>query len=163
MGILESNKRDGKSNKNVVITSRLTSKEYEKFKEVCDATGYSIAEAVRLLVVSELNPKQRPAPTYASPAVTRPVEPVSTRGVETEAIQKVYTPATRPVSTGGFAKFTTERWKVNEFLPCPICNEWHSATNFSRHAKKVHSLSTKDIFTAHKDEADAMVKEREVE
>lgn len=43
------------------------------------------------------------------------------------------------------ARFTTKQWQVNDDLPCPICGEWTSASNFSRHAKQ-HNTNTRAIF-----------------
>jgi hypothetical protein len=173
MGILESNKRNGRSNKGVVVTSRLTSDEHEKFKAICDATGYSISEAIRLLVVAELSPKQRHAakpvsatksnPVHSDFNYEAPVNAVASEKPDVPVERKSYNPISKPIHRVGSAKFVTERWKVNESLPCPICREWHSATNFSRHAKKVHGMTTKDIFTDFEKEADEMAANSGVE
>lgn len=64
----------------------------------------------------------------------------------------------RKISSGG--RFLTTEWKVNDQLPCPLCNEWLSASNFKRHAETTHNLTTEEVFTQYKEQADQMVAEK---
>jgi antitoxin component of RelBE/YafQ-DinJ toxin-antitoxin module len=45
------------------------------------------------------------------------------------------------------SRFTLTKWKREDMVPCPICKEWKSASNFSRHAKETHNLSSEEMFT----------------
>lgn len=157
MGLLEKNKKEKKENKNVVLPTRLTQDEYDKFSELCQSTGHTMSEAVRMLIQNELNPS-KPAPQKQQvervevPTYDVPLPPVET---VSKPKPRSYTP-----SSGELLRFTTEKWKIGNFLPCPICMEWASASNFSRHAKTTHNMTTKELFNTHQETADQMVKER---
>jgi len=165
MSILKRITNTAKETKSATVTSRLTPTEYRKFEDICKTTGYSVAEAIRLLVLNEINPEYK-APRPAVPApkpVTSTVERKVDETVNTERIQKeshVHTPVYDYIPTTSHAKFTTEKWKVDGFLPCPICNEWASASNFSRHAKTTHGTTTREIFAKWEDKANRMVEAR---
>lgn len=66
----------------------------------------------------------------------------------------VVTPKTnvdKPKQTtkGNTERFTTKPWQVDGELPCPLCEQWFSASNFSRHAKQ-HGTNAHAIFTNEK-------------
>ncbi len=47
---------------------------------------------------------------------------------------------------------------LNE-LPCPICDNWYSKTNFSRHAKN-HNITTQELLEGNKKRVLQMIDER---
>lgn len=168
MSLLEANKRSEKTNKTVVATSRITEKEYKDFKELCDRTGFSVSEAIRVLIQGELNPEtpkraEKPAQRKPAPVVAPVVAVENTEEASPEystPAPKSFNPKSRPIRSN-FGRFTTEKWKVENFLPCPICNTWVSSSNFSRHVKTNHNnMTSEELFTQYEAEADQMVADR---
>lgn len=164
MSFLVNNKDRKEKSKSVVVTGRVSEDVYNKFKEICDSAGFSVSEAVRLLVINEVTPKKHVSQQESKP---RP-EPssVATPHYEPKPLQSdMKPPQPKPIKSfnptmnpNNFGRFNTNKWKFNNMLPCPICNKWVSATNFSRHAKVNHDNSTtEEIFTTYADKADEMV------
>lgn len=168
MSLLEANKRSEKTNKTVVATSRITEKEYKDFKELCDRTGFSVSEAIRVLIQGELSPEtpkraEKPAQRKSAPVVESVASEEYTEETPPEysiPTLKPFNPRSRPPRSS-FGRFTTEKWKVENFLPCPICNTWVSSSNFSRHVKSNHNnMTSEELFTQYEAEADQMVADR---
>lgn len=167
MGYLEQfarNKR-GKE-KSEVLTARLPVSLYSEFKKHCDELGLSVSEAVYLLVEREMkgNESQSTTNKYINDYkndVNVNINSDDVVAATTETIKKVFKPKQirRGTTTG---RFTKTQWEVNGFLPCPICNEWLSGSNFNRHAKTNHDLTTETIFTSdeYKEKILAMIVER---
>ena len=141
-----------------VLTARLPDSLYDDFKERCDELGLSISEAIYLLVEREITVNQKTAKepsTYISEyakgenLITMNTEPALKHAV------KMKRPAKR---------FTVKQWEVDRELPCPICNFWSNASNFSRHAKQ-HNTNTQAIFTNEEyiKKANEMVQQRKAE
>ncbi|MGG1483531.1 ribbon-helix-helix domain-containing protein [Peribacillus castrilensis] len=167
MGILTKlSKKKGKEPRNQPISSRLTESEYKAFEELCIETGYSMSEALRLLVQQEIKGNdedtfteriQNYSESKQVDAESKPTEPIRT--------PIPYKPSTNVVNRKRVAtttgRWTANEWKVNDELPCTICDSWVSASNFSRHLKKLHdNVSTQEFFTKYADRANEMVKER---
>ncbi|UWE05314.1 hypothetical protein [Laceyella sacchari] len=70
----------------------------------------------------------------------------------------------KPTSrSGGGRRFDTKRWQVSGETACPLCNSWHSSSNFSRHLKRHHGgISSEEVFSNpdHAAIADKMVEQR---
>lgn len=149
--------RRGKE-KTEVLTARLPQSLYSDFKVHCDELGLSISEAVYLLVEHEMNGLES---AYSEVATTaeKPNEYKKNDDVvvaNTNVVKKV-----TKRSTSNTKRFTTKQWQVDDRLPCPICDKWELAKNYSRHAKS-HEMTTKDIFTKeeYKDKINVMIEER---
>ena len=140
MGYLENFARNRRTKeKTEVLTARLPEGLYCDFRSYCDELGISISEAVYLLVQREMD------------SIERVVNTVPTTDEYTKNDDVVTTNTTvvkpKPRRTGTTTtRFTTKQWQVNGELPCPKCNTWVSAANYSRHAKQ-HGSNTYDIFT----------------
>lgn len=174
MSFLESNKHVKEKRKDAIVTGRIPADIHEKFLEICEASGFTVSEAVRALVINEVSPKRNTTPQSSRPRVEPPKQsaytpPVPSRVESTPvssqpetAVKPTPAPAMpekkfNPVTNIPMGRFNTNRWKHNNMLPCPICVEWVSASNFSRHAKVTHDLTTKEIFTQYADKADGMI------
>lgn len=147
-----------------VLTARLPKSLYKDFKRYCDELGLSISEAVFLLVEREMKeaPPQQEPPKETNGNLkhlhknndNRIDDVVTTNTIE-------YKPKT-PKRQGTTTRFTTKKWVIEGELPCPICRQWVSASNFSRHAKQ-HNTITKDIFTdeSYLEIVDEMIQDRQ--
>ncbi|MGE7219656.1 hypothetical protein ACQKJC_24780 [Priestia koreensis] len=132
------------------VTTRLTKGEFEAFTTLCNETGFSVAEALRLLIQKELSDTSDTVYKNDDKMLQNVYE------IDDKPQQNVY----KRIRTGNSSsRFTTNKWKMNNELPCPICESWISAANFSRHAKQ-HEMTTAEIFTIHKEKADEMLHER---
>lgn len=171
VGYLEQFARNKRSKeKSEVLTARLPHSLYNDFKTYCDELGLSISEAVCLLVereVSSVKPLENTAMNEISTTLERNVntssntdnsEVVVKPNTKVNTVKKTST--TKP-TTNESKRFTTNPWKVNDKLPCPICEKWYAATNFSRHAKD-HGTTTEQLLTdeQYKDKVNSMVAEQ---
>jgi antitoxin component of RelBE/YafQ-DinJ toxin-antitoxin module len=132
-----------------VLTARLPESLYGAFKTYCDQLGLSISEAVCLLVEREMRGIQGESEVAAALSIDE--------DKMNDDVVKKNTITNKPNTN----RFTTNQWKVNEMLPCPICGEWKAASNFSRHAKH-HDITTEEIFTNEKyqEKIGAMMEEK---
>lgn len=135
------------------VSTRLTEKEYNRFADLCEKTGYSISEAVRLLIQKEIESDDDERIHRNTERIQDADERIPKEATPSASVIKRYTPVNHSIRSG---RFTTTEWLVEDKLPCPLCLSWVSASNFSRHAKQ-HGMTTKEIFTIYKDKADAMV------
>lgn len=152
MGYLENFARKSKSKeKSIVLTARLPESLYEDFKEHCEDLGLSISEAVYLLVDKEMKDQEVPKTHTTDYKNNYDV-------VVTNTIEEKPKPIKRTANT---TRFTTKPWVVDGDLPCPICGQWVSASNFSRHAKQ-HGTNTHAVFTndGHLEKVNEMIKKR---
>lgn len=140
--------------------TRLSEEDAEQFEEICRKYNLTPSEAIRLLIVEEIKRVRDEKQTNADE------EETMSRGMRTIADREltyVSKPAKTKKSTaarGG--RFTTTQWQVGKATACPICRDWHSTVNFSRHAKVVHGMTTKEIFQDEERQriADEMVKQK---
>jgi hypothetical protein len=162
-----------KEKQNKPVSTRLTDSEFDAFTKLCDDTGYSISEALRLLIQQEIKGVDDQSDTKSLQKYSKSIES-STNNIESSTIKDESSPVVKtpnqpsvqPSTTvnkhkkkPSSGRFSTTKWKIDNFLPCPICNTWVSASNFSRHAKE-HNSTTEEVFTKHKDKADQMAKEK---
>ena len=167
MGYLKKiSKKREKQPKNSPVSTRLTESEFKQFSKLCEETGYSVAEALRLLVLLELNNNDddmntKSIQTYSNSNQDE-LKRTQVEAIRTQTAPKEVQTVNKPKRTGvqvSSTRFTTNPWKVKEELPCPICGTWITASNFSRHAKKFHEMTTQEVFTIHKDKATQMAAE----
>lgn len=152
------------------ITTRVTEKEYAAFERLCNDTGFSISEAIRVLIQQEIRPEEDKvnteeyrANTFVSNAgegrqhkedkpkqseyktLHKEVKPQPMSvGEVTDRVIAATTAKQKRASTG---KFTIKHWQKAGHVPCPICEDWKTATNISRHAKTAHAIqSTKELY-----------------
>jgi antitoxin component of RelBE/YafQ-DinJ toxin-antitoxin module len=148
MGYLENFARKPKGKeKSIVLTARLPESLYDEFKDHCEDLGLSISEAVFLLVEKEM----RSQITTYEDKKNNDLVVKTTKDDKPKTVRKA-APTTR---------FTTKPWQVEGDLPCPICGQWVSSSNFSRHSKQ-HGTNTHAIFTNedHLKTVDEMIKKR---
>lgn len=173
MGYLEKFARNRRIKENTtVLTARLPESLYGDFKGYCDDLGLSISEAVCLLVEREMVTLQGESETALAIEYKTSDDVFTTNTDEHNEIvksntdkHKVNTNVVKKhanTSKANTKRFTTKPFEVNNKLPCPICGEWKSASNFSRHAKDEHGSTTEDIFTneEYKEKVKAMIQEK---
>ncbi|WP_050183973.1 hypothetical protein [Domibacillus robiginosus] len=141
-----------------VLTARLPDSLYENFKEHCDELGLSMSEAIYLLVEREITVNQKTGKESAA-YISKHIQSGEEAATNTRPVIK----DTIKMQTNT-KRFTVKQWEVDRELPCPICNSWSNAGNFSRHAKK-HYTNTQAIFTNQEyiKKADEMVRQRKAE
>lgn len=148
MGYLEQFARKRRSKeKSEVLTARLPQSLYSEFKQYCDDLGLSISEAVCLLVEREIKGFDGVSSELSTTKEYIKNDDVVAENTEanTNVVNEVVE-RKRNASKANTSRFTTKQWMVKGELPCPICNQWVSASNFSRHAKQ-HNSTTQEIFT----------------
>ncbi|WP_139226480.1 hypothetical protein [Bacillus sp. UNCCL81] len=53
-----------------------------------------------------------------------------------------------------------KKYKIKNYIPCPLCENWKSYSHFGNHAKKEHGTTTLEIFRENREKIDAMYKKR---
>lgn len=150
MGYLEQFAKNSRAKeKTEVLTARVPESLYRDFKDYCDDLGLSISEAVYFLVKREMTGFEKEIQDDESPMYTNKYkmndDEYNKNHFVVETTTNVVKPTTKRISATT-ERFTTKQWQVNGELPCPKCEEWVSASNFSRHAKN-HGSNTHSIFT----------------
>jgi hypothetical protein len=131
--------------------SRLEKSLFDRFQAHCRSRGLTVSEAIRYLIIEALRTAEAEAPqeiTIVAPIVT-----------PTETKPK---PKRKPAQSGTTKnkRPNTNKWKVGNKLPCPICNGWYSSSNFARdHAKKHGYADGPKFLTAYDQQATEMVAE----
>ncbi|MBT2718313.1 hypothetical protein [Bacillus sp. ISL-57] len=166
MGLLKKmSKKTEKESRNQPIATRLTESEHTAFVNLCEETGYSVAEALRLLVQQEIKGEDDEMFTKRIQTFTERKQFES----ESKQIEPTHTQLPPKTNTTvdnrkriatATGRWTANEWKVNDELPCTICDAWVSASNFSRHLKKHGEITTQEFFTEHADKANEMVEQR---
>lgn len=152
MSILKRYAKDTPKEPTEVLSLRIPRSIYNKYKEHCDQYGLSLAEATTILIKTELGDSYK-APSHEDVAKAIQKElPMQSPSIRTVSPKK----QTRSQS----GRFTTTEYQINGELPCPICGEWKSHTNFARHVKGTHCKTTQEIFTENHEKAISMVKAR---
>lgn len=152
MSILKRYAKDTTKEPTEVLTTRVPRSIYNQFKRHCEQYGLSLAEATAILIKTELGDSYK-APSHED--VSKPIQkelPIQTSSLRTVSPKK------QPRSNTG--RFVTTEYQVDGELPCPICGEWKSSTNFARHVKTNHKKTTQEIFTENHEKAISMVKTR---
>lgn len=143
--------RNNKSKeKTDVLTARLPVSKITAFKQLCDDLGLKVSEAIGLLVDDQLKQNRIQKEIEVNKEDTNVYQPVSKK--ETSCIQ-----------TNTDSRFTLAKWKVDKSIPCPICKEWTSYSNYARHTDSKHNgMTPQDVYTNEEyvKIADQMVKEQ---
>ncbi len=160
MSILKKYSKQNENNsRSQPISSRLSEEEYKAFYDLCEQTGYSISEAVRLLIQEELSSIDARINTESIHTNTDSKQQSTLRIHSSSNVNNSSTNVNKGIRRGAIGnRFTTNPWNVDNRLPCGACGGWISKANFSRHAKNDHGMTTQEIFTKFKDQADEMVK-----
>jgi len=139
----------GDNEETIVVTARFPKSLYHDFKTRCDSYGIPVSEAIRELVKGEMNGfKGLETATNNELATTIEREPTTqnTPPKNTKRIQST-TNKGKTTTKATTKQIDTTRWQVDKEIPCPICQEWFSSTNFSKHAKNVHESTRIEIFS----------------
>lgn len=132
-----------------VLPIRIPESIYNQFRERCKDLGLSMSEAGYLLIKEEIE-----SDVYIS--YTNEI------AVTTIPIQKENTPTTKVVdqkTSLPSMRWTSASYEIENELPCPLCNQWYSKANFSRHAKN-HNFTTREILESHQEIINQMIKYR---
>lgn len=133
-----------------VLSLRIPRSVYNNFKKHCERYGLSMSEATAILIKSELGDDHR-APTHEDVV----------NSLQKEVTKKSPTPqnvAPKKIPRNQTGRFITAKYQVGNDLPCPICNDWLSQSNFSRHAKQKHNKTTQELLTDSPEKVMLMVK-----
>lgn len=151
MGRLDKYARQSKQKEpSKVLPIRLPESTYIEFRQRCEELGLSMSEAGYLLIKEEINDGiYYTTYTKEVAATTEPLNPLIQKEHHSTT-KKAYLPSTR---------WTSTPYEVNNELPCPLCNQWYSKANFSRHAKH-HQLTTREILESHEDIVEQMIQSR---
>ncbi|MCU7766688.1 hypothetical protein [Priestia megaterium] len=154
MGKLDKYARQSRSKEaSKVLPIRLPESIYEQFRERCDELGLSMSEAGYLLIREELEENLYTTTTNEVAATTGRIQK-SIQDENTPYIKK-----TTNSSSSFSSRWTSAHYEVENELPCPLCHQWYSKTNFARHAKN-HNTTTKELLENNKEFIFQMIKER---
>lgn len=150
MGRLDKYARQSKRKESSkVLPIRLPESIYTQFRQRCEELGLSMSEAGYLLIKEEINDGIYTTYTKEVAATTEPIHPPIQKEHHSTT-QKAYLPSTR---------WTSTPYEIDNELPCPLCHQWYSKANFSRHAKH-HQLTTREILESHEDIVEQMIQSR---
>ena len=132
-----------KKEQTTVITARLPNSKYNLFKKYCDDLGLSINEAINLLIEAELKEVDIIIQNEAD------VNQVTIDDVinESEYVEeKVNTKVNTKVSE---KRFVYEPYMNHENkVACPICEKFYSKSNYVKHAKQQHEMTSEELLTS---------------
>lgn len=137
--------------------TKLPEKLANEFEAWCRELNITPSEALRLLVLEEIESVRRMKNIQGYQEITDDVERYLAPTLESPPV----TPS-KPKSTrlpGGSSR-SANRWKIGDKLPCPICGKWGAASNFKRDHIEKHGLpyaNAPEFLEAYKEEADKMV------
>lgn len=152
MDILKNYARITNKEPTEVTSVRIPKSLHRSFKKHCENYGLGIAEAINILIRNELGE-----------AYKQHLHEDESDKLQEKLPQKLSSPQrtiTKPSSRKQAGRFVTTEYQVDGELPCPICEEWKSSTNFARHVKTNHKKTTQEIFTENHEKAISMVKAR---
>ncbi|EOQ00998.1 hypothetical protein [Bacillus cereus] len=135
-----------------VTSVRIPKSLHRSFKKHCENYGLGIAEAINILIRNELGDAYKQH--LHEDESNKLQEKLSQKS---PSPQKVTAKSSLRKQSG---RFLTTEYQVDGDLPCPICGEWKSSTNFARHVKTNHKKTTQEIFTENHEKAISMVKAR---
>lgn len=134
-----------------------------EFEEHCRKYDLSFNEGILRLILRELGKDDE---YYPEISVTKEAQPkqessanVSQR-VPSVAQQRLDLDSivSRPRTTTT-KKFTVKPYEVDGYVPCPICRDWYSYTNYARHCKTTHGKGSQQVIEENKEIVEQMVKE----
>lgn len=152
INILKRYAKDTTKEPTEVLSLRIPRSIYIKYKKHCEQYGLSLAEATAILIKTELGD------AYKAPSREDVVRTIQKELPKQSSSLQTVSPKKQPHSNTG--RFLTTEYQVEGDLPCPICGEWKSSTNFARHVKTNHKKTTQEIFTENHEKAISMVKAR---
>ncbi|MFA1513054.1 MULTISPECIES: hypothetical protein [Priestia] len=138
-----------------VLPIRLPESIYEQFRQRCEELGLSMSEAGYLLIKEELEDVLYNASTNEVAATTQRIQ----NRMHSE--NTLYTKENTAKSPFFSTRWTSINYEVENELPCPLCHQWYSKANFSRHAKN-HSTTTKELLENNEDIVYEMINERKL-
>lgn len=148
--------------------TRLTEVEGKEFEAYCEELNLKPAEAIRYLILEELERKQKTGDNKRNQMLS-PVNYERTNDIDlsTNAINKI--PVDNKMITNvikpqmGKRKYLNQ-FKINDHLPCPVCKKWIDIDHFStRHARAHAGLTSADFLSKHEQAALAMVRQKKNE
>ncbi|MFE0565587.1 hypothetical protein ACFW1D_24240 [Priestia megaterium] len=154
MGKLDKYARQSKlKEQSKVLPIRLPESIYEQFRQRCVELGLSMSEAGYLLIKEELEDNLYNSNTNEVAVTTEQLQ---------NLIHHENTSYTR--NNTGKSSFFSTRWTSNHYeieneLPCPLCQQWYSKANFSRHAKN-HHTTTRELLESNEDLVYEMIDKR---
>jgi len=154
MGRLDKYARQSKRKEpSKVLPIRLPESIYIQFQQRCEELGLSMSEAGYLLIKEETEDVLYNTYTNEVAATTEPLQvPIQKGDYSTTKVttRKPFVPSTR---------WTSTPYEVENELPCPLCHQWYSKANFSRHAKQ-HHLTTREMLESHEEIVHQMIQDR---
>jgi hypothetical protein len=141
---------------------RLPSDIDREFEEHCRKYGLSFNEGILYLIIHELG-KDR----HASPEISVTNEAQSTHKEDTNVSQRVPSVAQQRLNLDAIVsrprtntkRFSVKPYEVDGYVPCPICRDWYSYTNYARHCKTTHGKGSQQVIEENKEIVEQMVKE----
>lgn len=151
LDLREHARRQRKKEETDILAARLPVSKIRKFKAFCKELGIPVSEAIHLMIDEQLALSNTENNEY----ITQSYEKSYTSDNESktsynEGINSVNNLDVKKVHTrkrSNRNRFVADPWKVDGKIPCAICKQWYSFTNFSRHAQTKHGLSTEEILT----------------
>lgn len=156
MDILKNYARTTNKEPTEVTSVRIPKNMYKEFKHHCERYGLSITEAINILIRNELGGNLKEVNYEDAPKKIQEQLPQESSSPSV----KLPTQPARSQPRKQTGRFVTTEYQVDGELPCPICGEWKSSTNFARHVKTNHKKTTQEIFTENHEKAISMVKAR---
>lgn len=161
-------RRPGKG-KTETITSRVPTELHKEFSEHCDRLGLSLSEAVYLLIKQEMTENEgiqkNTKEIHNESVVGKNIHNQQADLVDDEAPEReeiyddVYiknTKVNKRKTAKPAPRSLKKQFELDGKVPCPICNNWQSSSNFSRHTKIYHDKTTEEVFEEHKVKATEM-------
>lgn len=156
MDILKNYARATNKEPTEVTSVRIPKSLHKSFKKHCENYGLGIAEAINILIRNELGDSYKQHLHEDELNKLQDKLPQKSSSL----VKKIAKSSPRSQSRNSTGRFTTTEYRVVDELPCPICGEWKSHTNFARHVKGTHGKTTQEIFTENHEKAISMVKVR---
>lgn len=119
------------------LSVRIPADLYERWQEECERNGLTMSEGTRLVLELALKNELEPPRTMES-------APRSPRN-------RAYSSPNR---------FTMGAYTIDGLAPCPVCGNWQSATNYSRHAGTAHGKSSEELITENMETVKVMLEEK---
>ncbi|MCM3197185.1 hypothetical protein [Priestia megaterium] len=154
MGRLDKYARQSKRKEpSKVLPIRLPESVYIQFQQRCEELGLSMSEAGYLLIKEEIEDSLYNKYTNEVTTTTEPLQP----SIQEEGYSTIKGATPKPLFSS--TRWTSIPYEIENELPCPLCNQWYSKANFSRHAKQ-HHVTTREILESHKEIVHQMIQNR---
>lgn len=145
--------KEKEEKKDKPFSVRVPTSFYNQFLEHINGLGLNLNESIYLLMRKELNGGEE-----SNTDVAQKYDKANIRGTHDKP-KEIGNSVKVGKKIGGKGRFTVEPWlTTDDQLPCPLCEKWYSRSNFSRHARKAHDMTTEELLTRYKEGADAMAR-----